>query len=841
MKRQFTLVALFLCTLCTFAQFSGSGSGTSSDPYQITSAYQLSQMRNFLNQEDVYFKLMNDIDLTDFIAEEYLSQGWLPIGVESSPFKGTFDGNEKTITGLTINRTASDYMGLFGYAINGTIKKLTIQDCEINGKGFVGALVGCACCTISDCSISGNVTGTGDNVGGFCGCAKPSIFTLSNCNYFGDVKGNQYVGGLCGLITKSTISNSNYTGEVSGVSYIGGIFGSGYGSLQKCYVNGIVKGNSDNSNYIGGVGGYLSDNIYDGHCLLSKVQANITGANYVGGMFGYFSSTTNVAVRESFVEGNIIASGNYVGGLVGYLARAKITDCYYNGIVKGVNFVGGLIGSCYAKNGLISILNCYSNSTIEGSGNIGGITGHIGGRNVDSYVTYYAKLNSCIEIDTKITATSTSVGRIYGSIGQYTNIGATGSPQENKALNTTAVYINNKLQTDITDGPQHGTGTSMSSLKRQDTYVGLGWDFDTVWGIDEGTSFPYLLNNPNTPTQSLTVTIPTTMKYGDTPISLPATTDQGKALTWTSSNNSVLSVGDGKLTPVKVGFATITATEAGNNSSNAFSQTFDVTVNKAPLVITAKSYTIAQGTALPNFEATYSGFKNGETESVLTTQPTFSCSAISASTPGSYTIIPSGATATNYSITYVNGTLTIEAGSGDIDVNIVIPSSGMTTYCSAYDLNFSNVTAFKAYVIVGYSKKTNKVVALQVDEAPAGTGLFLKGVQGTYQMSIAESESYHTDMLAGVINATTIQATEGRYTNLIPYTLAGSTFFIPANNGSNVDANRAYLQIETARYNGQPVEIFLLDENNELFGDMNKDGVISITDVTFLVDMILGM
>jgi GH43 family beta-xylosidase len=84
-----------------------------------------------------------------------------------------------------------------------------------------------------------------------------------------------------------------------------------------------------------------------------------------------------------------------------------------------------------------------------------------------------------------------------------------------------------------------------------------------------------------------------------------------------------------------------------------------LTITKAPLTITAKSYTIKQGDALPTFEAEYSGFKNNETSAVLTTQPTITTTATSASAPGTYEITISGASATNYDITYVKGTLTI--------------------------------------------------------------------------------------------------------------------------------------------------------------------------------------
>ncbi|MBQ9525270.1 MAG: hypothetical protein IJR69_09160, partial [Bacteroidaceae bacterium] len=85
-----------------------------------------------------------------------------------------------------------------------------------------------------------------------------------------------------------------------------------------------------------------------------------------------------------------------------------------------------------------------------------------------------------------------------------------------------------------------------------------------------------------------------------------------------------------------------------------------LTITQTPLTVTAKSFTITQGDAMPAFTATYSGFRNGNTESVLTKQPKFSCSATSSSAPGTYDIIVSGAEAMNYTMSYVKGTLTIE-------------------------------------------------------------------------------------------------------------------------------------------------------------------------------------
>jgi len=86
-----------------------------------------------------------------------------------------------------------------------------------------------------------------------------------------------------------------------------------------------------------------------------------------------------------------------------------------------------------------------------------------------------------------------------------------------------------------------------------------------------------------------------------------------------------------------------------------------LTITKAPLTITAKSFTIKQGEALPTFEATYEGFKNNETSQVLTKQPAITTTATSSNEPGEYDITISGAEAQNYDISYSKGKLTIEA------------------------------------------------------------------------------------------------------------------------------------------------------------------------------------
>ena len=144
-----------------------------------------------------------------------------------------------------------------------------------------------------------------------------------------------------------------------------------------------------------------------------------------------------------------------------------------------------------------------------------------------------------------------------------------------------------------------------------------------------------------------------TMVYGD---DIPALTykSEGAELNGTPQLSTTATKASAVGTyPIEVEAGTVTNTKATYVNGT-------LTITKAPLTITAKSYTIKQGEALPIFAATYSGFKNNETESVLTKKSTFACAVPLDMTPGTYDITASGAEAQNYEISYVKGTLTIE-------------------------------------------------------------------------------------------------------------------------------------------------------------------------------------
>lgn len=112
-------------------------------------------------------------------------------------------------------------------------------------------------------------------------------------------------------------------------------------------------------------------------------------------------------------------------------------------------------------------------------------------------------------------------------------------------------------------------------------------------------------------------------------------------------------------TPVTI---TLVFTNTNADYNTPENMTAELTITKAPLKVTASSASIKVGEDVPRFTASYDGFVNGETEKALGGELTITCSATKTSPAGSYDVVPSGLTAENYEIEFVNGTLTITSG-----------------------------------------------------------------------------------------------------------------------------------------------------------------------------------
>ena len=469
MKRKLTFAALFLCTLMTFAQFSGSGSGTENDPYLILNPIQLNQMRNYLNQSGVYFKLMANIDLTEFLQDENPTQGWQPVGSSSSAaFKGILDGNGKTVSGLWIKRSNTDNVALFGYTVGATIKNIKVTGASIEGKDHTGGLAG-----------------TSDNT------------TFTNCTFTGEVKGVLEVGGIVANSSgNSVLSNCRlYDSQVIGENYVGGACGSVKGGLSdvctfsNCYIYSNVVG----ENYVGGICGAGVVDGYRMNIISCGFVGNISANSYVGGLVGIITKNGREWVNrknqitKSFVFSKIMAISDYVGGLIGnddgysYNSNGAgehrdVSHCYFSGVVSGNNNVGGLIG--YKKSGNVSC--CYSSGSVFGSSNVGGLVGHN-----DQYST----VKTSVAIHSRISASVENVNRIVGK--NNGTIAAVGSTDENRSYNRTIVMLKGAVQ-EIEDNQMNGTGVSATTLKLKATYVAMGWDLTDTWAIQETECYPYM-------------------------------------------------------------------------------------------------------------------------------------------------------------------------------------------------------------------------------------------------------------------------------------------------------------------------------------------------------------
>ncbi len=243
MKKQI-LFALSLTFSAVAWAFDGTG--TKADPYQITSANDLVELSNTMNDAEAtndftgeYFSVTSDISLpADFT----------PIGIETE-FKGHFDGQNHTIT-LQINYTG-DYCGLFARVTDGSIKNLRTAGSVIGNNAITGALVGYAKnAEISNCANAASVEGK-TKIGGLVGeafeCNIERSFNMGAVSTQDNPTGFDYygIGGLVGFVNKVTINSCYNAGDVSCANsyyYAGGLVGnaSNASDLKYCYNVGSV-------------------------------------------------------------------------------------------------------------------------------------------------------------------------------------------------------------------------------------------------------------------------------------------------------------------------------------------------------------------------------------------------------------------------------------------------------------------------------------------------------------------------------------------------------------------------------------------------------------------------
>jgi hypothetical protein len=205
---------------------------------------------------------------------------WTPLGNDSTPFTGSFNGNGHTISGLvcTNNPSSNSCRGLFGCASNAKIKCVSVSGI-VAGNESVGGLVGNvkAGTVVSNCVASVEVSGMHKYAGGLVGsCLDDSADSLIvDCRADGFVNGNGYVGGFIGYVYDPvTITNCVARGDVrSAGSDFGGFIGrlaDASAKIDGCWCSGAVWGTGGN------IGAFIGD-------LQSGTIANCAASAYANG------------------------------------------------------------------------------------------------------------------------------------------------------------------------------------------------------------------------------------------------------------------------------------------------------------------------------------------------------------------------------------------------------------------------------------------------------------------------------------------------------------------------------------------------------------------------------
>ena len=282
--------------------------------YQINTADDLIWLRAYINDSD------NGNPAADAILTADIDLGyeeWIPIGLSSAiGFAGTFDGNGKTISNMSI--TAGTYKGLFAYiGEGGEVKNLTIADSSVIGTEYLGLVAGDNAGQISDVIIKNSaVTSSGANVGMIGGIAGNNSGTITACaNISAEVTGTQTSGTDRG---------------------VGGIAGNNTGEISYCYNNAhIIKNGSTTYGIAGGISGDNSG-VINGCYNTGKVDR----AYYTGGISGRNTKPISNCYNIGIVGDS---AGGTRGEIYGTGTGGSALNCYYlnqagastaNGIAK---------------------------------------------------------------------------------------------------------------------------------------------------------------------------------------------------------------------------------------------------------------------------------------------------------------------------------------------------------------------------------------------------------------------------------------------------------------------------------------------------------------------------
>ncbi len=335
-------------TSATADELAAATSGTT---VTIDSGELLAALVQSVNDGNDYagytIKLTKNLDLN--------GNEWTPIGQKNgNKFKGTFDGQGYTVTGLKISEKKAaafdGYVAFFGATDSATIKNLTVAGsvtgndaAGIVGKGVNTTLENCHNKatitatvkaagivasldkgTLKNCTNSGAITTTGTNpAAGIVAWCNPGA-TIVDCQNFGAVTvtgsgDSSQAGGICGnLGNNSTVTNCSNSGKIS-ASLAGGVAGRAKGAAGKAaqIVSFTNTGEIVASNFAGGVVGDAQNGVTAESCT---IKGTVSGTNAAGGIFGTTQGNSQSAVKDCTINANVTATtANRAGQVVGIL------------------------------------------------------------------------------------------------------------------------------------------------------------------------------------------------------------------------------------------------------------------------------------------------------------------------------------------------------------------------------------------------------------------------------------------------------------------------------------------------------------------------------------------
>ena len=299
--------------------------------------------------------LQADIDLSGI-------EEWIPIGNADFPFEGSFDGQNKTISNLTISNATTENQGLFGvFDCSLSDEKRCLSNICVTGSittssPYVGGLVGQATNIVfQNCENYIAINSSSETVGGLVGQADTCDFI--GCTNYADIIStssaiyNLCVGGIAGLITDVTAEYCYNAGDISANMSVGGIFGFeqssaiSYPTIEYCVNTGVITGSS----YYGGIVGYASKALSLGYCAnYGEITYSGNDDNLENGfILGGCSSSNTTRATEILSVGKSSSIGTALTNPTYYAVskNASVTYSYYDSDkltdIQGLSFNGG--------------------------------------------------------------------------------------------------------------------------------------------------------------------------------------------------------------------------------------------------------------------------------------------------------------------------------------------------------------------------------------------------------------------------------------------------------------------------------------------------------------------